>query len=127
MGVGIEIPWIDAIVSANTVTPLVGVGIEIDRKYRYADDTKSHSPCGSGDWNVQHKQNAKELTVTPLVGVGIEILHLCYREMSCSVTPLVGVGIEISVMSVISCIAIVTPLVGVGIEIVVSLPDASTK
>ena len=117
MGVWIEIPVQTPSGPICSVTPLVGVWIEICWIISIAASALSLPlwECGLKS-DVSNNVN-RFVSVTPLVGVWIEITQHGNNFLILCVTPLVGVWIEIFFRCQLSCRFLVTPLVGVWIEI----------
>ena len=80
---------------SSTVTPLVGVWIEILCGGLTPKYERRHSPCGSVDWNTQHRKSMSAVVRhSPCGSVDWNKYPFSVRNRS-SVTPLVGVWIEI--------------------------------
>ena len=101
----------------QVVTPLAGVWIEMNQKYRrfYRNGSLPLRECGLK--STKKSDTCCQIPVTPLAGVWIEICRDNKCRFLCCVTPLAGVWIEITDTSAGSWQNIVTPLAGVWIEI----------
>ena len=95
-GVWIEINSRNIKRTNSSVTPLAGVWIEIQVTGAASSYARSHSPCGSVDWNYGYKRRIMAEYVTPLAGVWIEIENIDSMVNRVYVTPLAGVWIEIT-------------------------------
>ena len=95
MGVWIEICPYKYIITVRTVTPCVGVWIEIARELRRKRYKRSLPAWECGlKYEMEETINTPQL-VTPCVGVWIEISYHVHCNFVLSVTPCVGVWIEI--------------------------------
>ena len=80
----------------QTVTPFMGVWIEIFVGSPYLSTFFRHTLYGCVDWNRSELNIIRDVWVTPFMGVWIEIKGWWYRMTDGGVTPFMGVWIEIT-------------------------------
>ena len=103
--------------TADDVTSLAEVWIEIEYIKEDCIIKASHFPCGSVDWNNELDSGYDTIIVTSLAEVWIEICPDCYFQSRRMVTSLAEVWIEIYNQCQYKPYYFVTSLAEVWIEI----------
>ena len=99
---GLKLILLPYLISFSTVTPLVGVWIEICLIWLRLLPFFGHSPCGSVDWNFYDFLPVFFLlSHSPCGSVDWNNTFVCFFHNHTCVTPLVGVWIEIMFLKMI--------------------------